>query len=201
MKYDILVIDPPWSYNNKKTGGSLKSGSQQHYETMTSYDIKHTIMDYTDRKQLMNENSLCFLWTTNSFMRDAIDIMNCWGYKEKTIITWVKRNYGLGSWFRGKTEHCLFGVRGKIKALRINMPNVIISDKVMKHSEKPEEFYKYVATVATEYTVNHKKCATNILELFARKSRDYYCYMNWHSIGKEITGNDIRKDLQSIVLK
>jgi hypothetical protein len=39
MLYDIIYADPPWSYNNKKTGGSGISGAENKYKTMPLADI------------------------------------------------------------------------------------------------------------------------------------------------------------------
>jgi len=38
-KYNIIYADPPWSYKNKKTGGSFKSGSASKYPTMSLSEI------------------------------------------------------------------------------------------------------------------------------------------------------------------
>jgi N6-adenosine-specific RNA methylase IME4 len=147
--------------------------------------------------KLMNENSVCFLWTTNSFLPNALDLVKYWGFSYKTMITWVKRNNGLGNWFRGKTEHLLVGVRGKVKPFRLQAPNLIISEKTLKHSEKPLESYNLIQKCAE--SMNQK---INILELFARTSTIEYSRsdnVNWTHIGVEITGNDIRTDLQELL--
>lgn len=194
-KFDILLADCPWSYNRKSTGGTNKSGSGQQYETMTLNDLvnlnKHII-------PIMNENSICFLWTTVPMLEEALNVLFTWGYTYKTIITWVKRNNGLGNWFRGKTEHLLMGVRGQVKPFRLQAPNLIISDKTLKHSEKPFESYDLI-----NYCGHRMGENTKILELFARIPT----YVNWKSdvewthIGVDITGNDIRTDLQNLVSK
>ena len=82
----------------------------------------------------------------------------------------------MGFWWRGQCEHLLFGVKGKIKAFRMQEAN-FIQTKVGKHSEKPDEIRQLIerATVS----LNPK------LELFARKK-----YNNWDSWGNEIS-NDI----------
>jgi len=38
-KYNIIYADPPWRYANKKTGGSMKSGAEAHYPTMSIQEI------------------------------------------------------------------------------------------------------------------------------------------------------------------
>ena len=39
MKYQVLYIDPPWSYKNKNTGGTMKSGANAKYPTLTTQDL------------------------------------------------------------------------------------------------------------------------------------------------------------------
>jgi N6-adenosine-specific RNA methylase IME4 len=145
---------------------------------------------------LRNENSVLFLWTTNSFIKEALTIMEYWGYTYKTMITWVKRNNGLGNWFRGKTEHLLVGVRGKVKPFKIQAPNLIISEKTLKHSEKPFESYDLI-----NYCGHKMGESTKVLELFARipTYENWKSAVEWTHIGVEITGNDIRTDLQELL--
>lgn len=54
-----------------------------------------------------------YLWTTNTNLRDAFDLMEAWGFAYVTTLTWVKPSFGLGAYFRTTTEHVLFGVRGR----------------------------------------------------------------------------------------
>lgn len=91
------------------------------------------------------------------------------------MITWAKPSIGLGQYFRGTTEHCLFGVRGKV-------PYKVIDGKRQqgrthfeaprtKHSEKPPELYEMAEKVSYEPRI----------ELFARKPRN-----NWSIWGDEV---------------
>lgn len=181
-KYDVLIVDAPWKYNNKKTGGSHKSGASQKYDTMTTDDLSDLRFYIND---LMQENSYLFLWTTNSMMKEALYLVECYGFEFKTILTWDKMRYGMGYWFRGQTEHCLFGVKGKVPALKTNFRN-LIQEKPNGHSKKPDVFYGMIQTV-----FNGK----NILELFATRER----FANWTCIGNEISGHDIETDLRELV--
>ena len=38
-KYKLIYADPPWEYRNKRTGGSMCSGADSKYETMSLQDI------------------------------------------------------------------------------------------------------------------------------------------------------------------
>jgi site-specific DNA-methyltransferase (adenine-specific) len=155
--YTVIYPDPPWAYDNKRTGGSLKSGSAQRYPVMTTKEI--CALPVPD---LAENNSVLFLWGTVPMLPDAFEVLKYWGYEYKTKITWHKtgRN-GLGFWFRGEVEELLLGVRGKVKPFRCQSPN-IIEHPVLGHSEKPEAFRQLI-----------ERATVNLLgpriELFARQ--------------------------------
>ena len=111
------------------------------------------------------------------YLPDALKVMVAWGFKYKTTITWEKDRIGLGQYFRGMTEHCLFGVKGNlpykiIDGKRQQGRTVIIAPKT-KHSEKPEEMRKMIETVSYG----------PYIELFARKQTP----------GWAVWGNQIEK--------
>ena len=184
MKFNVLVADPPWSYNNKKTGGNHKSGSIQKYKTMSRrqlIDLQDLIEDVT------TNDCVCFLWVTNPMLYDGLQILGNWFFEYKTMVTWVKSNhFGMGYWFRGNTEHILVGAREKAKPLRCQKINVFTCSP-NGHCVKPYMAYALIEE-ATKNIPNRK-----ILELFARKQ-----YKDWTCIGEEITGNNIRKDLAAL---
>lgn len=51
--------------------------------------------------------------TTNNFLLDALDVIKAWGFTYVTTITWMKDRAGLGQYYRGMTEHCLFATTEK----------------------------------------------------------------------------------------
>jgi N6-adenosine-specific RNA methylase IME4 len=72
------------------------------------------------------KDSVCFLWITVPLLPDGFKVLEAWGYKYKTMITWRKiMSLGMGFWWRGQTEHLLFGIKGKIKAFRMQEKNII----------------------------------------------------------------------------
>ena len=92
------------------------------------------------------------------------------------------------------------GVRGKVKPFRLQAPNLIISEKTLKHSEKPEESYVLIEQCAKNMVIE-QDIKIDILELFARQDRtavfekNFYENVRWTCIGKDISGNDIKEDL------
>jgi len=65
----------------------------------------------------------------------------------------------------------LFGIRGKVKAFRIQKRN-IIQAKVREHSRKPDEFYEWIEATELEPRI----------ELFAR----FNGRNGWDSYGDEL---------------
>jgi len=182
-KYNILYIDPPWSYHNKNTGGSMKSGSAAKYSTLTMEEIYDLPVS-----QIADKDSVLFLWATVPLLPEAFSVMKKWGFKYKTAIFWRKiMSLGMGYWFRGQVELLLLGVRGKVKAFRCQKPN-FIQCKVLKHSEKPEGFRQLIMKAASKIR-NPRR-----IELFATKKTS-----GWTSIGYAIDGRDIRDVLREMI--
>jgi len=173
MTYDIIYADPPWSYKNKNTGGTMISGSACKYAVMSLEDICAMPI-----QEVASKDSVLFLWATVPLMPEAFRVMDAWDYKYKTMITWRKiMSLGMGYWFRGQCEHLLFGVRGKVKAFRLQEPN-FLQTKVLAHSEKPDEFRKMIERATKNMP------SQNRLELFARQSAE-----GWDVFGNEVEGS------------
>jgi len=123
------------------------------YATMTVDELKELKLPAAD-------DCVLWLWTTNSFMREAYDLLDAWGFAAKTILTWDKVTMGLGSWLRNVTEHCILAVRGKPTVTLTNQ-TTLIREPRREHSRKPEAFYALVRDV----------CPGRIYEYFSRTPR------------------------------
>ncbi len=120
-----------------------------------------------------------YLWTTNNFLKDALEVMEHWGFEYKTMVTWVKDRFGLGQYFRGKTEHCLFGVRGMVPYKSVDgkrqQGETAIFAPRQEHSSKPEEMRETIEVVSS----------APFLELFAREKKK----------GWDVWGNEVVSDI------
>lgn len=179
--YKTIVADPPWQYRNKNTGGSMISGSNAKYPTLSLEEICNLpIPDISDK------NCVLFLWSTTPLNDYAFEVMKAWKFQYKTKIYWRKiMSLGMGFWFRGQVEECLIGIKGNVKAFRCQKPNFIQS-KVRNHSQKPEEFFQLIEPEIEKYNLNPK------IELFARESR-----VGWDSWGNEVECSHRSKTLIS----
>ena len=183
-QYDIIYADPPWMETG---GGKIRRGADRHYELMSTRNIIALPVNH-----LAKPNSHLYLWATNNFLPDALEVIDSWGFNYKTIITWFKGEYdssldscdfqlGLGQYFRGCTEHCLFGVRGNIPynldptTGKRRQGRTGFFERRTTHSTKPLIMYSIIDHVS-EFPGSTK------LELFARSTRD-----GWDAIGNELT--------------
>ena len=171
--FDIVYADPPWSESG---GGKIKRGADRHYPLMKTKDIASLPVSL-----ITAPNAHLYLWVTNNFLQDGLNVMSAWGFKYKTTITWVKDRFGLGQYFRGQTEHCLFGVKGmipyKVEKGKRQQGVTVISAPRLKHSQKPEAMRKFIERVSDR--AKFKK-----LELFARQHS-----AGWHVWGNEVEPN------------
>lgn len=101
MKYKTIYADPPWM---ECGGGKIKRGADRHYPLMKTKDIAALpVRDLIDP-----EGCHLYIWTTNNFFPDALEVVKAWGFEYVTTITWLKDRQGLGQYYRGLTEHCIF---------------------------------------------------------------------------------------------
>lgn len=177
MKYRTIVLDPPWLYTKEpgaKSGGTGPvTYAERHYPTMTNEDI--AALPVAD---LAAEDAHIYLWVTNPGMDGGrfsdltpFDMLRGWGFRYVTMLTWHKiPGLGMGFYFRGDTEHVLFGVRGDLPiASDLRVSNHFAAKKG-RHSEKPDRFYEIVERVSPGPW----------LEVFARRRR-----IGWGAWGNE----------------
>ncbi len=135
-KWKCILMDPPWS---EKGGGKIKRGADRHYPVMKKHDIIKTI--YQSGVWTPAKNCHLWMWVTNNYLKDGLFVMEALGFRYITKATWAKAGrFGLGQYMRGKTEDCLFGVRGRLAARVKNESTLFGDDLVPKgeHSEKPK---------------------------------------------------------------
>lgn len=167
-QYGTILCDPPWPEHG---GGKIKRGADRHYPLMKTRDI--CALPVSD---LALPDSHLYLWVTNNFLPDGLEVMKAWDFRYVTTITWAKDKIGLGQYFRGQTEQCLFGVRGrpgyKIVGGKRCQGTTLITAPRGEHSVKPARLRHMIERVSPG----------PFLELFARGER----VANWDCWGNEV---------------
>ena len=171
-QYDIIYADPPWSFNDKMT--NYAHSLTKHYETQSLEWIKSLPV-----KNITGDDCVLFLWAVSSQLPEALDVMNAWGFKFKTIaFVWSKESvngkkvYNMGRWTMGNVEICLLGVKGTPNKWREDLTiKQLVEARRYRNSQKPQEVRERI-----EKLFGNKKR----IELFARDM-----YNGW-----DVWGND-----------
>jgi N6-adenosine-specific RNA methylase IME4 len=171
-QYKTIYADPPWP---EYGGGKIKRGADRHYDLMSVEEIVRMPVEL-----ITAQNCHLYLWVTNNYFPAGLQVMKAWGFEYKTTITWAKDRIGLGQYFRGQTEHCLFGVKGSLPYKIIDdlrqQGTTLINAPRGEHSVKPEEMR----------TMIEKVSYAPMIELFARRPA-----LNWDVWGNEAPQEEI----------
>jgi N6-adenosine-specific RNA methylase IME4 len=132
-KHRTLVIDPPWQYDADFLGRGKPDYDTMSHEQLLALDVAAWAED----------DCHLYCWVTNAMLPKAFELMEAWGFTYNTTLTWAKPKYGLGTHFRGQTEHVLFGIRGTL-AVRRGDISTLFEAPTGAHSEKPDRFYEIV---------------------------------------------------------
>lgn len=188
MKYQIILIDPPWGeYKDKMHAG--KRGVEYKYKTMSLKDIQSLPII-----KLADKNCFLFCWVTLPLIQEGLDTIKAWGFKYKTIgFNWIKTNkkkqdslfWGGGSYSRSNSELCLLAVKGKPKPISHSVHSVIMSP-VRKHSEKPPETRDRIIQLCGDIPR---------IEIFARQK-----VLGWDCLGNGVDGRDIKESILDIIV-
>lgn len=140
-KYSIIYADPPWSYSDSGCSGAAAA----QYATMSINELKQLPVNPAGGG-IAADDCVLFMWATYPKMQEALDLIEAWGFKYKSIaFQWIKQNrsgngyfFGLGRWTRGNTEPCLIAIKGKPKRISAGVGQLVFSP-LRRHSQKPTE--------------------------------------------------------------
>ncbi len=136
-----MYADPPWML---KMGGGMRKLT---YDTMTTEEISESVRAQLWCPGVLDKHALCWLWTTNPHLPEALQVLENWGFEYKTMVTWTKERLGLGWWLRSRTEHVLLGARPGAKPGAMGRPgawSTLLNGGYRGHSIKPVEMYDLI---------------------------------------------------------
>lgn len=180
-KYQIILADPPWSYRDQGCQGTMAN----HYKGMKIEDICNLPIG-----KIADKNCVLFLWATYPMLKEALQVIEAWGFIYKTIaFQWIKLNpksktpfYGLGRWTRGNTEPCLLATKGKPKRVSKSVFQ-LIQEPRGKHSQKPNQARVKIRKLCGDIWDG---VDINRIELFAREKTDWF---------GDVWGNEVESDI------
>ncbi len=169
-KYQIILADPPWPI---KWQGSSSIGTKPlAYPTMTLMEMAQLPI-----KEIAEDCSKLFMWTTNGFLPEALGLLNFWGFQYNKLWTWCKPT-GAGGHPRNATEHLIEASRGALKSIGRHEKaiNNWFEAPTKGHSVKPGKMRDIIEYCYPSYTK---------IELFARQK----------TLGWDVWGNEVESDI------
>ena len=171
MTFNAITADPAWK---ERGAGKIKRGADRHYPLLEEHEIIQVMLQSPVWRP--GPNAHFYLWVTNNFLESGLFVMRALGFRYITNLAWAKPSPGLGQYFRGQHELCLFGVRMKGRGTIHRTDNKSISSLLTapktRHSRKPLEFHERVEA----------RSEGPYLEMFAREQR-----AGWTCWGSELT--------------
>jgi len=153
-QYRTIVIDPPWDWSDE--GDVSQMGrSKPTYATMPIDEV--AALPIPD---LAADDCHLYLWITNRSLPKGFKLINDWGFRYITMLTWCKPSIGIGNYFRNNTEHILFAVKGAQRLLRFDVGTWFAAPRGKEHSAKPPMAYEIIESCSPEPRI----------DMFARES-------------------------------
>ena len=153
--FQTIVIDPAWDYTEEGDNDQFGRG-RPDYQLMPIEEIEALPI-----ARIADKNCHLYMWITNRSLQKGFRLLDAWGFRYITCLTWIKPYFGVGNYFRGQTEHVLFGVKGSQPLKRHDVGTYFSAPRGKRHSEKPDEFYTLVESCSY----------APYIDIFGRKER------------------------------
>lgn len=137
-RFATIVVDPPWDFGDEGDIDQFGRG-RPDYATLSIDQLQKLPVG-----ERATRDAHIYLWITNRSLPKGFALLNAWGFPYVTALTWTKPSIGMGNYFRGSTEHVVFGVRGSLGLLRKDVGTWFAAPRPGGHSSKPPQFYALV---------------------------------------------------------
>lgn len=225
-KYNLLVIDPPYGFNDTLSMSKVKRSANNNYATMSQDDLEKL-----DINSISKDDAVLALWVPSSLISFGLKLMNRWGFKQTQTWIWSKTvkdpfknlKKDILSLFKDKDSVDIDCILDKINSfdlnciLKMNMGRlfrqsheiVLVGVKGKVYSSIKNKSQKSVIfDTATKHSVKTEKLQNQLelmfpsfqdkLEVFARRDRK-----GWTCIGLECPsslGEDVNNSIKRLLL-
>ena len=139
-RYGVIVADPEWRFEPYSRATGMDRAADNHYPTSVT-----DVIGERDVGSIAADDAVLFLWATVPMLRDALRVMEAWGFEYKSHAVWDKVHIGTGYWFRNRHELLLVGTKGDIPAPAMGDQFASVMTIARKeHSAKPEQFLELI---------------------------------------------------------
>jgi N6-adenosine-specific RNA methylase IME4 len=187
-KVQLIYADLPYHFNSKHFQDGGRKFKEISYVTMKQKD-----MEAIKIKKIIADDSVCFIWTPESRVKDAMNVMEAWGFRFIKIAFYWEKTTVLGNTYYNfspttlcSMECIIYGTRGKVsKYKQCNNVKDKLDDVRTIHSRKPKEARDRIDKLFGKL---------NKVELFATEDID-----GWKSWGYDIDGKSVENHIDELL--
>ena len=85
MKFNCLVMDPPWSFDDELKQDKTKRGASSNYSVLDNSEIEKINIE-----SIVEKDAILALWTPSSLLDIGFRCINNYGFELKQTWIWVK---------------------------------------------------------------------------------------------------------------
>lgn len=85
MKFNLIIADCPWNFNDGLSMTKTKRGASSNYETLSISDLKNLKI-----KEISEDDAVLALWVPSSLLEEGLEVMKAWGFRQTQTHIWVK---------------------------------------------------------------------------------------------------------------
>ncbi|MGB9023184.1 MAG: MT-A70 family methyltransferase [Candidatus Bathyarchaeia archaeon] len=177
-RFAVVYADPPWSFRFTE---SPSRAIQNHYATMSLEALKNLPV-----RDIAKEDCVLLMWAPAPLLKQAIELVEAWGFSYCTGAIWDKERIGMGYYFRQQHEHLLVATKGSPPSpLPADRPASVLRAPRGRHSEKPSQCYELIEKMYPRFRK---------IELFARPTKPRPGWRYW---GNEVPKSQLEADTKN----
>lgn len=133
--FDVIYADPPWMYAGDQHGKEAqKTVLSTHYPSMPIDELCELPV-----AAMAADDCVLFMWATCPLLKDALRLLEAWGFEYKAQMVWDKVKHNVGNYVSVRHELLLICTKGQPPKVT-TLEDSVYSEERTEHSRKPEHF-------------------------------------------------------------
>lgn len=145
--FNIIYADPPWMYAHDQHGKEVQETVlASHYPSMPIDELCELPV-----AAMAADDCVLFMWATCPLLKDALRLLESWGFEYKAQMVWDKVKHNVGNYVSVRHELLLICTKGQPPKVP-KLVDSVYSEERTEHSRKPDYFRDVIDSMYQEGT-------------------------------------------------
>jgi N6-adenosine-specific RNA methylase IME4 len=145
--FNIIYADPPWMYAHDQHGKEAQETVlASHYPSMPIDELCELPV-----AAMAADDCVLFMWATCPLLKDALRLLEAWGFEYKAQMVWDKVKHNVGNYVSVRHELLLICTKGQPPKVP-KLVDSVYSEERTEHSRKPDYFRDVIDSMYEEGT-------------------------------------------------